>query len=442
MRKLVIVVALSLLLGALMAGPALAGYVCEYSNSEVTGGNDATNRVVGIAVLTEDNFVMSINRESVPIYALCKWTNATATTGEGNDVLQWFYQFDVVNLENPFGIGVDGSGNIYLANNDPDHNILVFDGNLADPEATPYRLATNAGDTLYTVDVDDAGYVYVGLCNADVDRIEIYPPITDNMWTTHTGSPITTISLPEGLYYGMCVNGAGTEVYVSEYTSSVVMRYTGTATGGFTLDSGFGIQVDSLATAIDVDDQGYLYAVSDHASSFLFENPAGYSWFWVVNLATGAVTDKVDMYSPNGGQASETSAGYHSAVDIEVDEAGNVYVVHYYAWAVEKWVGSPSTGVEITDAVYGVPERSVLVQNYPNPFNASTEIRYQLPEGPHVRLDIFNVAGQLVERLVDREQPMGQYTVSWNAKSLPSGIYLVRLQAGQEMATSKMALVR
>jgi hypothetical protein len=240
----------------------------------------------------------------------------------------------------------------------------------------------------------------------------------------------------------MCVNGSGTHVYVSEYAGATVSRYTGTVAGGFTLDAGFGVQVDSLATAIDLDDQGYLYVVSDHISPLLLANPAGYSWFWVVNLATGAVTDKIDMYTLGGGAASETSAGFHSACDIEVDEAGNVYVVHYYAWALEKWVGSPSTGVDLTDATSRMPTKSVLVQNYPNPFNASTEIRYQLPADSHVKLDVFNVAGQLVESLVNGKQPAGQHTVSWNAGGLTSGIYLVRLQAGEAVATAKMALVR
>ena len=441
MRVLVIVTALSLFLSVPMTGTGLADYVCQYSNSEVTG-NDASNRVVGIAVLSEDNFVMSINRESVPLYALCKWTDATATTGRGNDLTQWFYNFDTVNLENPFGMGVDGSGNIYLVNNDPNHNILVFDANGADPVATAYRLETTTDDTLYAIDVDAEGHVFVCYSNADQDRVDIYPSITDNMWTTHTGSPAASVSLPDGLYYGICVNETGTEIYVSEYNSSIITRYTGSVAGGYTLDSGFSVQVDSLATAIDVDNQGYLYVVSDHASAMLFENPAGYSWFWVVNLATGVVTDKVDMYSPNGGQASETSAGYHSGTDIEVDEAGNIYVVHYYAWAVEKWVGSPSTAVETLEGAGEMPRASILVQNYPNPFNACTEIRYHLPEDAHIRLDVFNVAGQLVEGLVNGERPAGDHLVTWNAGNLPSGIYLARLQVGQQMATQKMALVR
>jgi hypothetical protein len=437
MRDLVIVVALTLLLAVLTTGTGLGEYVCEYSNSDGSG-NDATQRTVGIAVLSEDNFVMSINRGDQAYYSICKWTDCTYSTGRGNDVLQWFYSFDTVNLQSPFGMGVDGSGNIYLANNDPNHNILVFDGNVPDPTATAYRLETATDDTIYAIDVDDQGYVFVCYANADQDKVDIYPPITDDMWTTHTGSPMATILLPDGLYYGMCVNGAGTEVYISEHASAIISRYTGTVTGGFSLDTGFSVAMDSLATAIDVDDQGYLYACSDH----WFSNPTGinYSWFWVVDLGSGAVTDKVDMALPGG--ASETSAGYYSATDIEVDEAGNVYVVHYYAWAVEKWVGSPSTGVDIIQGDAQLPRESILVQNYPNPFNASTEIHYRLPEDAHVRLEVFNVTGQLVDRLVDREQAAGQHLVNWNAANLPSGIYLARLQAGQEMAVSKMALVR
>jgi hypothetical protein len=441
MRKTAFVLGCLLALVVGTAGTALAGYVCEYSNSEVTG-NDASNRITGIAVLSEDNFALTINRESVPIYALCKWTDATATTGRGNDVQQWFYNFDTVNMENPFGMAVDGNDYLYLCNNDPDRNILVFDGTPADPEASPYRLATGTEDTLYTIDVDDEGYVYVGYCNSENDRVDIYPPITDDMWTTHSGSPMTTVALPEGQYLGMCVNGAGTELYVSEYASSVITRYTGSPATGFTLDGGFSLQIDSLATAIDLDEQGYLYVVSDFASSMLFENPAGYSWFWVIDLNTGVVTDKVDMYSPNGGSSSETSAGYHSAVDIEVDEAGSVYVVHYYAWAIEKWVGSPSTGVESVQSSGDLPYASVLVQNYPNPFNASTEIRYRLPADTQVRLDVFNVAGQLAERLVDGHQAAGEHLVEWTPADLPSGVYFIRLQAGGQMAVTKAALVR
>ena len=435
MRKSMIVATLALLFAVLMAGTGQAGYVCEYSNSDGSG-NDATQRVVSIAVLSEDNFVMGINRSDQGYYALCKWTNCTYSTGRGNDVLQWYYNFDTVNLEEPWGIAADSYGYVYVANNDPDHNILVFDANGPDLVATAYRLPTATDDTLYAIDTDDNRHVYVCYCNAEQDRVDIYPSTLDDAWIAHEGDILASISLPDGLYYGMCVNAAGTEVYVSEYTGSSIHRYTGSVGEGFTLDPGFSVQVDSLATAIDIDEEGYLYVVSDHWQESTYD----YSWFWVVNLASGVVTDKIDMYDELG--ASGTSAGYYSAIDIEVDQADNVYVVHYKAWAMEKWAGEPSTGVDIVQGGEEMPRQSILVQNYPNPFNASTQIHYSLSEATHVRLDVFNVTGQLVARLIDSEQPAGQHLVSWNARNLPSGIYLVRLQAGQEMATSKMALVR
>ncbi len=441
MRRFGMIIGSSFLLVVLLAGASLAGYVCEYSNSEGSG-NDASNRSVGVAVVSEDNFLMCINRDDQGYYAICKWTDATYSTGRGNDVLQWYYQFDTVNLDNPFGLAADGYGYVYVANNDPDHNILVFDGNVPDPTATPYRLKTTEDDTIYAIDVDSEGHVFICYANSAQDRVDIYPSILDDPWsTTHEDSPMATIQLPDGLYYGMCVNAAGTEIYVSEYATATIHRYTGTVAEGYILDTGFGIQVDSLATAIDVDDQSYIYVVLDRWRERTYE----FSEFWVINLSTGVVTDKIDMYWEGGGDiygASETSAGYYSAVDIELDEAGNVYIVHDYAWAIEKWVGSPSTEVEETNIGHQMPQQSALVENYPNPFNASTEIRYQVPQTGHVSLDVFNITGQLVERLVDREQTLGQYTVDWNAANLPSGIYLVRLQAGQEMAVAKMALVR
>ena len=428
------------LLAGTASGPAMAGYVCEYSNSEGSG-NDASTNTVGIAVLSEDNFVLSMNQSDDPYYALCKWTGASYSAGRGNDVLQWFYNFDTVNLEDPFGMAADGYGYVYVCNNDPEHNILVFDGTGPDPVALPYRITTMIDDTVYAIDVDDEGTVYVLYCNATEDRVDVYPSVYDDQWINHDGEFLTNIMLPDGRYYGMCVTEDGSQVYVSEYYSSMIHRYTGSPFTGYALDTGFSIQVDSLATAIDIDNHGYLYVVSDHWRERTYD----YSRFWVVDLASGAVTDRVDMYWAGGGDvygASETSAGYYSAVDIEVDEAGNVYVVHDYAWAVEKWVGSPSTGVETVHSGGELPRAEILVQNHPNPFNASTEIRYRLPAAARVQLDVYNVAGQRVVRLIDGDRPAGEHRVTWNPANLPSGIYFLRLQTGGHTATAKAALVR
>ena len=80
--------------------------------------------------------------------------------------------------------------------------------------------------------------------------------------------------------------------------------------------------------------------------------------------------------------------------------------------------------------------------NYPNPFNPSTTIHFHLPTECRVRLDVFNVRGRRVANLIDRVEGAGEKHVPWNAEGLPSGVYLLRVQAGREVRTSKMILLR
>jgi hypothetical protein len=94
-----------------------------------------------------------------------------------------------------------------------------------------------------------------------------------------------------------------------------------------------------------------------------------------------------------------------------------------------------------------VPTRYSLAQNYPNPFNPVTTIKYSLPERSRVILDVFNILGQKVLSLVDREEPAGTYTVTWDGSdaagnSVATGVYLYRLRAGDYVETKKMLLLK
>jgi hypothetical protein len=83
-----------------------------------------------------------------------------------------------------------------------------------------------------------------------------------------------------------------------------------------------------------------------------------------------------------------------------------------------------------------------LHNNYPNPFNPSTTIRYTLPKAQFVTLKIFNLAGQEVVILVNRQQDAAEHSIQWQAENLPSGVYMYRLQAGEFSETKKMILMR
>ncbi|MEM1095501.1 MAG: choice-of-anchor D domain-containing protein [Bacteroidota bacterium] len=94
-----------------------------------------------------------------------------------------------------------------------------------------------------------------------------------------------------------------------------------------------------------------------------------------------------------------------------------------------------------------IPSQFELQGNYPNPFNPTTMISYQLPESATVRLEIYNVMGQLVRVLVDAEQRAGTYRVAWDARNdvglqVSSGTYIYRLTAGNYSADQIMTLVK
>lgn len=83
-----------------------------------------------------------------------------------------------------------------------------------------------------------------------------------------------------------------------------------------------------------------------------------------------------------------------------------------------------------------------LSQNYPNPFNPSTAIKYSIPKESNVSLKIYNLLGQEVKTLVDETKAPGNYTVSFNAKDLSSGIYFYSLKAGNFYQVKKMMLLK
>lgn len=103
------------------------------------------------------------------------------------------------------------------------------------------------------------------------------------------------------------------------------------------------------------------------------------------------------------------------------------------------WSISGSVGVEEEDQV---PTQFSLSQNYPNPFNPSTTINFSVPSSEFVTLKVFDVLGNEVQTLVNKEKPTGSYQVEFNASHLSSGIYFYTISAGSFVETKKMILLR
>lgn len=89
-----------------------------------------------------------------------------------------------------------------------------------------------------------------------------------------------------------------------------------------------------------------------------------------------------------------------------------------------------------------IPNSYSLEQNYPNPFNPQTRIEFQLPATRHVTLEVFDSLGRRVALLVDGLKKAGPNSVTFDAKDLPNGTYIYRIQAGSFQETKSMILLK
>lgn len=99
---------------------------------------------------------------------------------------------------------------------------------------------------------------------------------------------------------------------------------------------------------------------------------------------------------------------------------------------------------ELTNASYTppLPEYYYLSQNYPNPFNPTTKIDYELPINGFTALAIYDILGNRISTLVNKEQTAGSYSVDFNATNLSSGIYFYTLTSNSYTKTKKMILMK
>jgi hypothetical protein len=144
----------------------------------------------------------------------------------------------------------------------------------------------------------------------------------------------------------------------------------------------------------------------------------GTSTVWVQEAATtigNVVTDMIDVRESDG----LVVAGTHG-----------------------KGVYSTTISTAVEEPVSQLPADFALEQNYPNPFNPVTFIRFALPSPQHVVLKIYDARGREVAKLVNERRDAGRHEVQFDAGSLPSGVYICRIQAGSFSDSKKMNFVK
>ena len=110
---------------------------------------------------------------------------------------------------------------------------------------------------------------------------------------------------------------------------------------------------------------------------------------------------------------------------------------------LDMWIAAVlGVGTDVEENNNEIPSNFVLYQNYPNPFNPSTKIRYSLPQTSHVKLTLYNVLGVQILTLIDSEQTVGNHEIELNGNNLASGVYFIKMNAGNYSVTKKIMLMK
>lgn len=97
---------------------------------------------------------------------------------------------------------------------------------------------------------------------------------------------------------------------------------------------------------------------------------------------------------------------------------------------------------DVKETTSGIPKSYSLSQNYPNPFNPRTTINYSIPQDRLVTLSIYDVLGNEVAQIENGKKVAGNYSYTFDASKLTSGIYLYRIRSGSFVETKKMLLLK
>jgi hypothetical protein len=199
---------------------------------------------------------------------------------------------------------------------------------------------------------------------------------------------------------------------------------------------------------------GNIFAGTNGAGIFLSTNN-GASWspvnygltnnnIWSLaaaygNIFAGTSNGGIYLSVNNGASWTCVNTGLSNGnVNSIVVVGNNVYAATHDGSGVWRRSLANIGGITGVESNQKTPSNFSLFQNFPNPFNPTTEISFSVPAVSHVTLDVYNILGERVATLVDKEEPIGNYSIVFDGSKLASGMYIYRLQAGNFIESKKM----
>jgi hypothetical protein len=144
-----------------------------------------------------------------------------------------------------------------------------------------------------------------------------------------------------------------------------------------------------------------------------------------------------------GVDENEMSAGYSNPGDeitFKIYDASTGEFVGMEVEGESSWQDIGMFVIKLSDKI--LPTEVSLGNAYPNPFNPATRLSYDVPADMNVSLAVYDVRGRMVQELVNDLKDQGRYTVIWNADRQSSGVYMIKLVAGNTVKVQKVMLVK
>jgi 3-phytase len=273
---------------------------------------------------------------------------------------------------------------------------------------------------------------------------------------------------PGGIVEGMVADDETGMLYIAEEPGGI-WKFNAEPDGGTAGtkiasvgQNGLTADVEGITIYYTANGEGYLIVSSQGNNTFkVYERQSPHNFVGTFKIDGVSSTDGLDVINP------PLNANFPRGIFTCHNGSRQPYPVEVVKWedianalnlTIDTQYWDPRGKSPVTtvaeNAMPTTPTSFKLRQSYPNPlrpdrsgFNPSTTIPYELTQAGYVKLTVYDINGQTVSILVDGFQNVGSYTKVWkaantNGQPLPSGIYLLRMQAGEHAKTIKMILAR
>ncbi len=234
-----------------------------------------------------------------------------------------------------------------------------------------------------------------------------------------------------------------------KFVNATISDNTAAAGGAFYLNPNTSTEIINSIMYGDTKPEIYLDGGMANVTYTLVDSGSTESWYGVgcldenpqfkmtignyYYLSSTACSDGVNSHAIDAGHPDSLDA----VLDCEQGLGTSRADMGYYGGRYSDFI------TDVKDNITNIiPTKYSLLQNYPNPFNPSTTIQFALPKTGLVSLKVYNILGEEVATLINREMNAGFQSIVFDASRLSSGIYFYKIKAGNFTAVKKMILMK